>query len=155
MGTVLFTLLAFLFPTVAVFYLCILMIYLGGLSMTLSFEVLLQFIFDFPLYHLLLRWISPPFTLSSSFILSSTFYRLNDRGPSDGNETPREISSNDSAMKLYLYLKPSPLSFHKLFLPLSQKLGHLFYYYFCLDALKAILFGNVLLPFTKRPNQGT
>ena len=139
MGAVLFTLLTFLFPTVGVFYICILMVYLVSLGMTLLLEIILQFIYDFPFYHLMLR-LFMPVKLSESLVFKSIIHRVS----SNGEDYPK-------LMKLYLYLKPSPISFPKLFSPfLRRQIGQLFLYYFCLDSLTAIVSGNVLLPFTKR-----
>ena len=139
MGAVLFTLLTFLFPTVGVFYICILMVYLVNLGMTLLVEIILQFIYDFPFYHLVLRLVMPV-KLSESLVFKSIVHRIS----SNSEDCPKR-------MKLYLYLKTSPISFPKLFSPfLRRQIGQLFLYYFCLDSLTAIVSGNVLLPFTKR-----
>ena len=134
LGAVLFTLLSFLFPTIAVFYLCILSIFLYHyMASFVMLELTLEFIFEFPFYHMLLYPFSPPLPSNGLFL---TPY-VHQRHPIDQPQT-------------FMHLKPSPISFNRIFDSFFDRFWLLLSHYLSFNSFSTLMTGRVLLPFTKK-----
>ncbi|GJN82658.1 phosphatidylinositol N-acetylglucosaminyltransferase subunit gpi1 [Purpureocillium lilacinum] len=139
-GTILFTLLFFLLPTVGVFYLNFAIARMIIISMKAGFDTMLSCLNHFPLFALMLR-IKDPRRLPGGirFELRDTHdYRATDANMS--NEPPTSV----------IYLKSIPLSFGAMFHQYSQMAHRIRKHYLSPRVLLCLLTGQFVPPINRK-----
>ncbi|KAK1230583.1 pig-Q [Marasmius sp. AFHP31] len=127
-GTILFTLLAFLFPTVLVYYLLFALMRLGTILIQASLETQLAFMNHFPLFALMLR-VKDPSRLPGGLYFSH-------------NASP-------TATGPILVLENQPLSLATVFFQYTRLWARLVSHYNPLRLLKCLLAGEFLSPIPR------
>lgn len=134
LGTILFTLLSFLFPTVAVFYFFIVNLHLAFLFLVALLELSLKVLQEFPYYLLLLRIIYPQRLSDGLAIIKA-----------NGLET------NSDNKAVYIYLEACPVPYYKLIFDFwSSSILPLIKFYASFSTLFNVLKGNLILSYSKR-----
>ncbi|PPQ83634.1 hypothetical protein CVT24_005368, partial [Panaeolus cyanescens] len=133
-GTVLFTLIAFLFPTALVYYMLFAALRLGTLLLQAGVETLLAFMHHFPLFALMLR-AKDPKRLPGGIFLSLQRPRL---------RTGVQQDSNTKVTSVYLSLESQPISFPAIFFQYIELWNRLLKHYNPLRLLYLVLAGKHL-----------
>ncbi|KAL9483990.1 hypothetical protein ACSS6W_002779 [Trichoderma asperelloides] len=141
-GTILFTLLFFLLPTVMVFYLNFAIARMIIISMKAGFDTLLSCLNHFPLFALMLR-LKDPSRLPGGirFELRDTHdYKLSDANDNISNEPPTSI----------IYLKCIPLPFRAMFHQYFQLAHRIRKHYLSPRVLLCLVTGQFVPPINRK-----
>ncbi|KAH7362319.1 phosphatidylinositol N-acetylglucosaminyltransferase subunit GPI1 [Plectosphaerella cucumerina] len=138
-GTIFFTLLFFLLPTVVVFYLNFAIARMVIITIKASFDTLLSFLNHFPLFALMLR-VKDPRRLPGGI-------RLELR---DANDRRYNASSPDRPPTSVIYLKPIPLTFRAMFHQYFQMGSRIHKHYLSPRVLLCLLTGKFVPPINRK-----
>ncbi|KAE9406889.1 Gpi1-domain-containing protein [Gymnopus androsaceus JB14] len=163
-GTILFTLLAFLFPTVLAYYALFALLRLSTILIQASLEMQLAFMNHFPLFALVLR-VKDPWRLPGGIYFNFVPDRVGDgsrsanlggmavpgaRATLDGNSNDSESKgSQHLATTLVPVLENQPVTFGRIFFQYTRLWARLASHYNPLRLLKSMLLGRFLAPIPR------
>ncbi|KAK1766488.1 hypothetical protein QBC33DRAFT_453309 [Phialemonium atrogriseum] len=140
-GTIFFTLLFFLLPTVVVFYLNFAIARMAIISLKAVFDTLLSCLNHFPLFALMLR-VKDPRRLPGGI-------RFELRDTQDNNRLAA-VSSPDHPTTSVIHLKPIPLSFRAMFHQYFQMAQRIRKHYLSPRVLLCLLTGKFVPPINRK-----
>jgi phosphatidylinositol glycan class Q protein len=165
-GTILFTLLTFLFPTVLAYYTLFALLRLATIIIQASLEMQLAFMNHFPLFALVLR-VKDPWRLPGGVYFDFVKVRRSVPPPSDEKELssgsrPPVVASTpdigdseklkpveDQVSMLVPIVKNQPVTLGRIFFQYTRLWGHLASHYDPLQLLKLLLLGRFLVPIPR------
>ncbi|KAJ3856529.1 hypothetical protein EV368DRAFT_61587 [Lentinula lateritia] len=158
-GTILFTLLAFLFPTVLAYYALFALLRLSMILTQASLEIQLAFMNHFPLFALVLRLKDPwriPGGMYFDFVEVIVHADANEvasagEDESSSNEASRRSrrqfeNTKDPVTTLIPVMKNQPVTFQKIFFQYTRLWSQLASHYHPFRLLKSLLLGRLLVP---------
>ncbi|KAI9336920.1 N-acetylglucosaminyl transferase component-domain-containing protein [Obelidium mucronatum] len=131
-GTILFTLLVFLFPTVAVYYILFSLTRVGVIGIQGAFEILLAFLNHFPLFAIMLR-LKEPSRLPAGVKFSLLV-----------NENRGGHSSSSSSSAVYLKIENVPIGMKTIFYQYIYIVDRLVTYYLTSATTKSFFTGRAI-----------
>ncbi|KAF8966787.1 N-acetylglucosaminyl transferase component-domain-containing protein [Flammula alnicola] len=143
-GTVLFTLLAFLFPTALVYYMLFAGLRLATLLVQASIETLLAFMHHFPLFALMLRGKDPWRLPASHFGTMSRRSIFTLHIPSRRKGEANRTNAEDDRLPSYLVLENQPITLSAIFFQYIELWKRLAQHYNPLRLLYQVLAGQHL-----------
>ncbi|PHH52785.1 N-acetylglucosaminyl-phosphatidylinositol biosynthetic protein gpi1 [Ceratocystis fimbriata CBS 114723] len=145
-GTILFTLLFFLLPTVVVFYLNFAVARMVIISLKAVFDSLLSCLNHFPLFAIMLR-IKDPKRLPGG--IRFELHDIEDYYPDEAAESDDD-KTHDIPPTSIIYLQPIPLSFKDMFQQYSHMAQRIRKHYLSLRVLLCLLTGRFVPPIDRK-----
>ncbi|KAF9075741.1 N-acetylglucosaminyl transferase component-domain-containing protein [Rhodocollybia butyracea] len=149
-GTILFTLLAFLFPTVLAYYALFALLRLATIVIQASLEMQLAFMNHFPLFALVLR-VKDPWRLPGGLYFEFVKVTVTEIAPGSGADGSSSglTSSEHPPTSLIPILKNQPATLGMIFFQYTRLWARLASHYNPLRLFKSVLLGTLLVPIPR------